>query len=126
MDFVDSVDLAPIIHSSGKAARCVRFCCEIEFDLDSEGLGVTLFARSAPNVRAALVKARGLRGLGACTSVGGRVKTGAGEISIGSQSSFPDGRVMVWRGGELRDTVEAKDSSRSEERKSSTSSRGRW
>jgi hypothetical protein len=51
---------------------------------------------------------------------------GAGEISMGSHSSFAVMRLMVWRGGELRDTVEAKDNSRSEERKSSTSSRGCW
>lgn len=43
--------------------------------------------------------------------------TGAGEISIGSQS---EGKESCSRGGEFKETLEAKEISRSEDRKLST------
>jgi hypothetical protein len=70
------------------------------------------------------VKARGrVDGFEELSSFLGRVTTlqkGTGDMSIGSQSKPSESR-----GGEFKETVEAKESSRSEERKSSTSSWGR-
>jgi hypothetical protein len=77
---------------------------------------------SFPNMRAAEVKALGR----ACGTDFVDLEGGAGEISIGfgySLSSGVKGRVS--RGGELMDTFDANESSKSEERNSSTSSRGR-
>lgn len=74
------------------------------------------------------MKARGHCGIPRFACAGGRANVrfcaGAGDISIGSQNSFSDVSEMGSRGGELRDTDEANDISRSEARNSSTSSRG--
>jgi len=47
----------------------------------------------------------------------GGLTGGTGEISIGSQ---PGGKETCSRGGEFKETLEAKEISRSEDRKSST------
>lgn len=76
-----------------------------------------LLLLSAPNMRAALVKARG-RVVGFVLFM---TKAGAGEISIGCGNSLSGVRVRVSLGGECKE-VDANDNSRSEERKSSISS----
>lgn len=88
----------------------------IDGDGCNSGVEFKQLLMSFPKRRAALVKARG-RPL----DLGG----GAGEISIGSAYSYSGVRVIESLGGEFNETLEAKDNSRSEERKSSTSSRGR-
>ena len=83
-----------------------------------EGLGnsgLQLLLISFPNSRAPLVKARGLllRDFNLLDGLTG----GAGEISIGTQS---EGKETRSRGGEFKETLEAKEISRSEDRTSST------
>ena len=78
---------------------------------------------SLPNKRPALVDARG-RDCGLELPLADNRESvvfggGAGEMSIGSQSGM---KSRSFRGGELSETLDAKESSRSDERKSSISS----
>ena len=77
-----------------------------------------LLLRSFPNSRAPLVNARGLLLLGfKSPNLLDGMTGGAGEMSIGSQS---EGKESCSRGGEFKETLDAKEISRSEDRMSST------
>jgi len=110
-------------HSVGNADRCIFF--ELERTeprgfVSTEGLGIKYLSwlpllMSAPNNLAPLVNARGRAGfippISKVETAGGLIGA-AGEISMGSHS---DARETLWLGGELRETLEAKEISRSEE-----------
>lgn len=101
-------------HSKGSALRCVRFPLEWVEPALRDGGGpacIDSLLRSCPNMREPLVKARG-RMLG---FIGG-----AGDISIGLGYSLSGVRVTVSRGGEFKETFEANESSRSDERSSTS------
>lgn len=88
-----------------------------------------LLLTSLPNIRAAVVNARGRpsgRGLSLTNGLA-KADLGAGEMSMASAYSLSGVRAMGSRGGEFSETFEANESSRSEERNSSISSccRGR-
>jgi hypothetical protein len=87
----------------------------IDGDGCSSGVGIERLLISLPKRRGPLVKARG-RPLVVVVDFSG----GAGEISMGSAYPFSDASMIDSFGGEFKDTVEAKEISRSE---SSTSFR---
>ena len=79
----------------------------------------SLLLTSFPNRRAETVDARGLVvGLSTEARFGG----GNGEISMGTPYSLSGVKSTWFLGGEESETLEAKESSRSEERKASSSS----
>ena len=83
---------------------------------------------SRPKVRAPLVNARGrLLGFAASSSFGrASVNTGLARVGDTSMRSLFGVWIVETCGGEWSDMVEANDNSRSDDKNSSTSSRGRW
>lgn len=95
-----------------------------------EGIGEAPLLMSRPNVRAPLVRARGrvfvLELVSSFFREGARenMEFGGGDMSMRSARSLSGVPTDIARGGELRDIVEANESSRSDDRNSSTSSWG--
>lgn len=111
-------------HSKGNTSRCNLFPATVPVPLWTVvcvGVGARSLLTSRPKSRAELVNALGRPVLGFASELfEGYTRVGAGDISIGTGDSWGNWRQS--RGGEFNDMVDANDSSKSEDRNSSTSS----